>query len=154
MKIYIMRHGHAEQMPNSQGQRPLVSNGIAELEKLAHFLEKTQVSHVMHSEKLRAKQTAEIMAKVMAPEHTLATNKLLNPEKDIDDIVSHIREWHEDTLLVSHMPFVSQLVSELVTGEQRFDVVRFTPGTIVCLERCNGHDRWVINWVLRANLLP
>lgn len=154
MKLYIMRHGQAESLPNSKGQRPLSPVGVAELEALARALEpkSLQISHVMHSEKRRAEETAKIMAKAIAKDQSMACSPLLNPDKDIDDLLIDIEAWHDDTLLVGHMPCVSQLVSQLVTGGQFIDVVRFAPGTLVCLERYD-QSQWIVNWVLRPCLV-
>ncbi len=154
MKIYIMRHGHAEQHPNADGRRSLTPHGKQALVKFGQFLktEGVLVSHILHSEKLRAQQTAEIIAAAMAPQMKLEVCKRLNPECDIEPLVAEIEQWSDDTLLVGHMPFVSQLVSELVLAEQTMDLVRFTPGTLICLERYD-HDNWLINWSLRPELL-
>jgi phosphohistidine phosphatase len=155
MKIYCVRHGHAEPLPDASGDRPLTQEGVEELTKVANYLGRrgVNVSHVLHSDKLRARQTAEILAKKIAPHNLPEESRLLSPDQPIDDLVEKIANWHDDTLLVGHMPNISLLVSELITGDRGQDLVLYTPGTIVCLER-NEMQGWIISWILRPSLVP
>lgn len=155
MKIYCVRHGHAEPLPDETGDRPLTEEGVEELKKVANYLASRgfHVSHVLHSEKQRARHTAELLAQKIAA-HTLPEQTyLLSPDHTIDELVAKIAGWHDDTLLVGHMPNISTLVSALVTGDASQDLVLFTPGTIVCLER-NQNFHWIISWILRPSLVP
>ena len=140
-----MRHGHADPLPDAQGHRHLTSQGRAELEQLALFLREKQfsVSQVKHSEKTRARETAEIIGAGFC----LEQSDLLNPEANLDALIMQLEQEREDILLVSHMPLVSELVSQLVTKNSHCDLIAFSPGTVVCLEKYN--ERWLIDWVLR-----
>lgn len=155
MKIYCVRHGHAELTPDASGERPLTPEGIQELKKVANYLafRGFHVSHVMHSEKLRAKQTAEILAKRVATATKPEESLLLSPDALISTLADLIRDWHDDTLLVGHMPNIALLVSLLVIGDESQDLVLFTPGTIVCLERYEN-QHWIIDWIVRPELVP
>lgn len=155
MKIYCVRHGHAEPLPDATGDRPLTEEGVEELKKVANYLALRgfHVSHVLHSEKLRAKHTAAILANKIATNTQPEQTSLLSPDHSIDELVDKIRGWHDDTLLVGHMPNISTLVSQLVTGDPHQDLVLYTPGTIVCLER-NQSQHWIISWILRPSLVP
>ena len=155
MEIYCARHGHAELAPDQQGNRQLTEEGRSELEKLANYLKYRdfQVSHVLHSEKCRTRQTAEILTQQVAPELKLEESSLLSPDTSIDLLLDKIQHWSDNTLLVGHMPFISLLVSQLVAGNTKRDLLCFTPGTMVCLERHEG-QRWIINWILRPELVP
>lgn len=154
MKLYIMRHGHAEALPDAQGHRHLSSQGCAELEKLAALLHKHQahVAQIVHSAKTRARETAEMMARGLSPDHPLEQNDFLNPTADLDELVTHLTQWQDDTLLVGHMPFISELVGQLVTKNPRCDLLRFTPGTLVCLESYDV-ERWMISWIIRPEMI-
>lgn len=148
MKLYIMRHGHAEPLPDAEGHRHLSSQGRKELAQLAVFLREKQfqVSQIQHSEKTRARETAEIIGAGFC----LTQNKALNPEADLDKLLMQLEAEQEDILLVSHMPLVSELVGCLVAKNPRYDLIAFSPGTVVCLEKYN--ERWLIDWVLRHPL--
>lgn len=154
MKLFCVRHGHAEQLPDKNGEYPLTAQGREEVTKVAKYLAHRgmHVSHVMHSGKLRAHQTAEIFSKILGG-GALEICPFLNPEHDIDPLLALIQEWHDDTLLVGHMPFMSQLVSTLLVADESYDIVRFPPGTIVCLDRFENH-RWILDWILRPDLVP
>lgn len=154
MKIYCVRHGHAESMPNPAGERPLTEHGVQEITRIANHLANcgVHISHVMHSDKERTTQTATILAKSVAENTELESSPLLAPSESVESVLELIEDWHDDTMLVGHMPYISQLVSVLVTGSEAETLVRFTPGTVVCLERYEG-KRWIINWMLRPDIV-
>jgi phosphohistidine phosphatase len=153
LKLYCVRHGHAEKLPDKSGEYPLTEQGIEEVNKVATYLARrgAHVVHVLHSGKLRAKQTAEIFAKAIG-NGTMEVCTLLNAECSVDSLLELIQEWHDDTLLVGHMPFMSQLVSSLLLEDESYDIVRFPPGTVVCLDRFE-HHRWILDWILRPDLV-
>ena len=111
------------------------------------------MAHVMHSGKLRAKQTAEIMAKAIANGQMIEECRLLRSEHPVAPIIELIQHWNDDTMLVGHMPFMSQLVGALVIGDESHDLVRFPTSTVVCLDRYE-HQRWILDWVVRPDLVP
>lgn len=154
MKIYCVRHGHAELTPDKNGDRPLTARGRQEIERIANYLASRDfhVSHVMHSEKCRARQTAEILAQKIAADTSIQESLLLSPDASIEPLLEELQHWDDHTLLVGHMPCISFLVSKLVVGSDKHDLVCFTPGTVVCLERLEGR-RWIISWILRAELI-
>ena len=155
MKLYCSRHGHAENQPNTEGEHPLTALGREEVGKVAQYLghRGVHVAHVMHSNKLRSKQTAEIFAKTLTHGPVTESCRFLNPEHPVEPLIELIQSWHDDTFLVGHMPFISQLVSTLVVGNEHHEIVAFPPGTVVCLDRQDQH-RWVLSWVLRPDLVP
>lgn len=154
MKLYCARHGHAEQSPDQRGERPLSSEGIEEISKVATYLKRQwiRIAHVKYSGKLRTQQSAVILADAVANEQALEASELLGIDHPTAPLIKLVQQWHDDTMLVGHMPFMSQLVSALILGNDNPDIVRFCPGTIVCLEKLEG--RWILNWVLRPSLVP
>ncbi|QTS83742.1 phosphohistidine phosphatase SixA [Coxiella endosymbiont of Amblyomma nuttalli] len=154
MKLYCVRHGHAEQLPNKSGERPLTQKGIEEINRIATYLAYRDVHaiHVMHSGKLRAQQSAVILAEAVAKNQLIEVCELLGSDHQIALLIDRVQEWHDDTLLVGHMPCMSQLVNTLILGDDYPDILRFTPATVVCLEQFE--NRWILNWVLRPDLVP
>ena len=62
MRLYLARHGEAKSKLED-ANRPLTLRGKKEVEKVAKYLAENKDIHlevIMHSRKLRAKQTAEI----------------------------------------------------------------------------------------------
>lgn len=157
MKLYCVRHGRAEQLPDHTGERPLTQEGINDVSKVAAYLKHQAVwRHVvrlMHSGKLRAQQSAEILAAAVAEDQAIEVCALLGSDHSTVPLINLIQEWHDDTMLVGHMPFMSQLVSALILREDSYDILRFPPGTVVCLERIE-HYRWILNWVVCPDLVP
>ncbi len=50
------------------------------------------------------------------------------------------------------MPFIEKLVGQLVVGDPSISLVKFKPGTIICLERVKDNS-WVIAWMIGPELL-
>ena len=155
MKLYCMRHGDAENLASSNGERALSEHGQQDIAKIAAYLghRGLHVSHVLRSDKLRAIQTADVLAQVISDGQPTELCALLGADHPVAPLMELIQTWNDDTMLVGHMPFMSQLVSALVLGDDGYTMMRFPPGTLVCLERHEQH-RWLLNWVLRPDLVP
>ncbi|QLH42805.1 MAG: phosphohistidine phosphatase SixA [Coxiellaceae bacterium] len=153
MKIYLARHGEAVPM-EIDPECPLSERGKQKLQRLVDYLrpQGVLVSHVYHSGKLRAQQTAEILATVMAPGQDIAVMRGLSPNDPVGPVAEDISGWSDDTLLVGHLPFMAHLVGELMARDPYALFVDFQPGTLVCLQRTNG-GLWHIDWVLRPDEL-
>ena len=67
-------------------------------------------------------------------------------------MIHQIDLWDGDSLMVGHMPFLSKLVNQLVSGDENNNVIVFQPGCMVCLEQIEIH-RWSIDWMLSPVLL-
>jgi phosphohistidine phosphatase len=148
MKIYLVQHGEAA-AKEVEPERPLTEQGMKDVQRIAEALKRAgvEVKRVIHSGKLRAQQTAEILAIEIAPKLQLETSDLINPN---DNPVAF--DLQTDTVVVGHLPFMAKLVSHLVTGDESQTLVAYQPGSIVCLEFIEK-DNWQINWMLRPELL-
>lgn len=144
MKLYLMRHGQAAN-PQIDPEQGLTRVGRTNIEQLAQRLagQGVQFMRVYHSEKTRARQTAEIMVDVIAPEVVPEERAGLKPNDNPADLLPVINAWQEDTLITSHLPFVPGLLA-LLTGQS--EAIDFVPGTVVCLVR-NENATWQIEWV-------
>jgi phosphohistidine phosphatase len=109
------------------------------------------MQRVIHSGKLRARQTAELLAEAIAPGLEVETSGLLNPNDNPKAFDWQSESWDQDTLVVSHQPFLGKLVAHLVADNENLPLVAFQPGSMVCLERSEGH--WQIDWMVRPELL-
>ena len=153
MHLYLAQHGHAV---NKQDDplRPLSEAGVRDVTHVAQQLgaSSVQLVRVWHSGKLRAEQTAALLAKQVLPKGEPEQTDGIAPNDSVEEFIADIDVWQEDTLVVGHLPFMSRLVSRLMTGDAEHECVRFTPGTVVCLERI-APDLWVLAWMLRPELL-
>jgi len=142
MKLYLMRHGQAASKQEDP-QEGLTVTGRTDIQALALQLanKNIQFGQIFHSTKTRARQTAEIIAQVLAPTIAIQEKTGLKPNDDPRLLIPEISSWQDDTLLTSHLPFVPTLLALLV-GET--SGISFVPGTIVCLSK-NAHT-WKLEW--------
>lgn len=105
MKLYLMRHGQAAN-PQIDPEQGLTSQGRADIEQLAQRLidQNVRFTQVFHSEKARARQTAEIMAEAIAPAVVPQQLAGLKPNDDPRELLPNIADWNVDTLITSHLP--------------------------------------------------
>ena len=146
MMLYLMRHGEAASVQDDPEQG-LTTEGKNQIEKLAQRLsdEGLKFSDVFHSEKTRARQTAEIMRDFIAPDIKTTTHLHIKPNDDPALIISEINHFTENTLITSHLPFVPNLIFTL-TGKLP-EGINFVPGTVVCLEKIHN-SAWTIRWAI------
>ncbi len=127
MKLYLMRHGPAEERAASglDGDRALTVSGRERVRAVANVLvEKGEApAHVLASPLVRAVQTAEIVAIVTALgslSEAVEVRRELSPSGDalpwVHDLASGGRKR---TLLVGHEPDLSSLVWALVGRFER-----------------------------------
>lgn len=153
MKLYLVQHGEAC-TKDVDPERPLTDKGRADIERLASFLKKIniQVERVIHSEKLRAIQTAELLAHAVSPGVQPETSGIINPNDNPKAFDWQSESWGKDMLVVGHLPFMARLVSHLVIGDEGRVITAYQPGSIVCLER-QDDGQWQIDWMIRPELL-
>ena len=153
MRLYLVQHGDAvpEQV---DPQRPLSAAGRREVEAIGRLLASAGVrsTRVVHSGKLRAEQTAELLAMACAPDHGVEASAGLSPNDPVKSVARAIASRPMDTMLVGHLPFMARLAGRLVTGDEHAEVVAFVPGTVLCLEPAAG-DRWTVAWMVRPELV-
>lgn len=153
MKLYVAQH--AESVPEDvDPKRPLSDSGIADARKMAHFvrLSGVKVETILHSGKLRARQTAELFSRSLLVDGKIQEHPHLNPNDSVEEFAREITQWHGDVLVVGHLPFVATLVSFLTTHSIEHPLLAFRPGSMVCLERSESGD-WLVNWMLRPELI-
>jgi phosphohistidine phosphatase len=153
MKLYLVQHGEAY-TKEIDPERPLSERGRDDINRLAIFLERAEihVDRVIHSGKLRAKQTADRLVTAIAPDVEPESSGIINPNDNPKAFDWQSESWSKDTLVVGHLPFMAKLVSHLVIEDENKLITAYQPGTIVCLERINGAN-WRINWMIRPDLL-
>ena len=153
MKIYLVQHGEAA-AKDVDPERPLTEQGMTDVRRVAGTLKHAgvEVKRVIHSGKLRARQTAEILATEIAPMLQLETSDLINPNDNPGAFDLQAASGDIDTMVVGHLPFMAKLVSQLVTGDDNNMLVAYQPGSVVCLESIEK-DNWQINWMIRPELL-
>ena len=151
MNLYILQHGEA--VPKEiDPERPLSEHGNRDIRILALHMQNmdVQLGHVFHSGKLRAEQSARLIAETLSPDIQPIKTEGLNPNDDPTVICSDIEQMNENILIASHMPFVSRLCSTLLTGTTEAEFAS-VPGTLFCLEK--AEDKWRLAYMLRPDFL-
>jgi len=152
MKLYLVQH--AEAVPKEvDPDRPLSADGRRDAERVAGFLATASVNavRIVHSGKTRAQQTAEILAQALPKNVSVEPLTGLNPNDPPQEFLKQIEDLGDGALIVGHLPFLAKLVSRLVTGDEEHLLVRYQPGSVVCLEQDEG-GVWAIAWMLRPEL--
>ena len=125
MNIYILRHGIAAE-PGAPGiktdaERPLVPKGEDRIRAAAAAMEKMGLSFdvIVSSPYLRAKQTAEIIARHFKLQKKLAFSDHLVPGGNPQALVRQLNDLKpapENILIVGHEPQLSRLIALLASG--------------------------------------
>ena len=130
MHLFLLRHGLAVE-PGTAGfetdaSRPLTPNGKRQLVKVAKAMRRMELSFdvIWSSPLVRARQTAEIVAKELKATKQLKLVDELSPGGDAVKLIKKLRALkpaRENILLVGHEPDLSKLLSLLVTGKTGAD---------------------------------
>ena len=152
MDFFLVRHGEAK--PEYEDpRRPLTARGRREAEKIARALgaKRVAVGEILHSGKLRAKQTAEIMARVLSPARGVRAITGLAPEDDPLLAKAELEAAGASVMLVGHLPHLGRLAALLVADDSERSVVEFPPASVACLARAEGG--WRLTWNLTPDML-
>jgi len=130
MNLFILRHGLAVE-PGTPGyddsERPLTSEGKSKLKAIAAAMVKLELDFdlILSSPYTRARQTAEIVAERLKASDKLELTKLLEPQGSFKDLINAINKHKSahNVLLVGHEPYLSELISLLVYGDNNASVV-------------------------------
>lgn len=148
---------HAESKRKEEDpSRPLSEKGERDIRKVAKYAEKhlqIQVRQIVHSGKLRAKQTAEVLAEHLHLEEAVRVAEGLEPLADPKVWKSQLAETIEDIMIVGHLPHLSKLASHLLTRDETKEVMAFRMAGITCLER-DESGRWTVRWMITPEIIP
>ena len=145
MKLYVIQHGLA--FPKEKDpERPLSVQGKAQTQRTADYLKSRsiEVDTIWHSTKLRAVQTAEIIAEALSCRKIQARNDM-NPNDEVKKFPKEILASKLDFMMVGHLPFLQKLVGQLLTGSEQSDIVVFKNSGVLCLDY---DENWQIDWLV------
>jgi phosphohistidine phosphatase len=152
MLVYLVQHGDAkreEEVPS----RPLSEKGIRDVKGVASHISRLniEVEEVLHSGKLRAKQTAEIMAEKLKIEKGISETDGLAPMDNASIWAERLNKRTNPLMLVGHLPHLAKLASLILCSEKERNVVAFKMGGIVCLKR--DDTGWSLQWMITPETL-
>lgn len=151
MFLYLVQH--AEAKPETEDpQRGLSEKGMNNIRKVASFVSKLnlQVDEILHSGKLRAKQTAEVLAEALKVK--VSETHGLAPLDDPHIWADKLKNIDRSIMLVGHLPHLGYLASVLLYGSKEKNVVSFKMAGIVCLKK--EGESWSLNWMIIPEIIP
>jgi phosphohistidine phosphatase len=153
MEIFLVRHGQAVTAPD-EPRHPLSQDGIDSVGRIAAWAQEAgvRVRQIRHSGKLRAEQTAQILAEHLKPPGGSRSVSGLGPHDDVTSVGRMAADELANSMWVGHLPFLGRLAAFLVTGDPEIQLVRFCAAGIVCLQEEQGN--WLVHWVMTPDLLP
>ena len=153
MLLYLAQHALAKSKEEDP-LRGITAQGRVETERMARYFSglEPRIDQIWHSEKLRARETAEIFAELLSASDRLLEKAFLAP---FDDAALAKEAFPKAAsggaaaalLIVGHMPHLSKLAAKLLGAE----VIRFRNSGIVALEQA-GPD-WQLVWMFTPDIL-
>lgn len=156
MDLYLMQHGEATTEAENP-ERPLTDAGRAAVQRVSARARAAgvQVGVCVHSGKLRAEETARLLAGQLGGTADVLARAGLAPK----DAVAPTAQWlqaiteHDAMAVIGHLPFLDRLASLLVAGDEEVQVVRFRMGGLVKLEPKDEGEGFAVAWVLPPELV-
>jgi phosphohistidine phosphatase len=162
MNVYILRHGiaveHGAAGYKDDDERPLTSKGERKIKAIAKAMKDLGISFdiILSSPLVRARQTAEIIAQALKAKERLELIEALAPQESAKPLIEFLIEQGavKDVLLVGHEPFLSRLISLLISGSSGASVLLKKGG--FCKLSSDGlkHGRCAtLEWLLTPKLM-
>ena len=165
MELYILRHAIAEEAADphtgNDSQRRLTPDGAEKMRRAAEGMKEAGLEFdlILSSPYVRAKQTAEIVGKVLRPGRPLELSAALAPDGNPKELMDALRGNHgkrKRVLLVGHEPYLSRLVAVLISGDTRMGI-NFKKGALCKLTVTAGAPEYgrcaVLEWLVTCRQL-
>lgn len=157
MKVYFLRHGIAGERSEWKGddaERPLTDEGKEKTKSIADTIAQLELGldAIITSPLVRAKQTAEIVAKKLNLESKMVEDKRLAPGFDADKLHAILLDhpYGDTVMVVGHEPDFSETISELIGGGR----IVIKKGGLALVDLPNAHSqRGELLWLLTPKLL-
>lgn len=152
MAVYLVQHGKS--LPKTEDpQKGLSEEGMDEVQRIAQVASQYQVhvDAILHSGKTRAAQTAQIMAKYLAPPNGVSAVDGIAP---LDDAAAYAGRLNinSNLMIVGHLPFLERLISVLLMDNTEPPVFQMQNGGIVCLDRYRDTRQVAVKWALMPHI--
>jgi len=157
MNLYILRHGiaveHGAAGYENDDERPLTSKGERKVWMIADAMKTLKISFdvILSSPLVRARETAEIVARALKAKKRLELTDTLAPQESAKGLIEYLNDQRavDEILLVGHEPFLSRLISLLICGNSKASV-RLKKGALCKLSTQNLHHGQcaTLEWLL------
>jgi phosphohistidine phosphatase len=164
MNLYLLRHGIAtsrnDHGTESDNDRTLTAQGVKRMRKATRGLRRLRVPFdaVLTSPLVRARQTAQIVVEGLDLTDRLEELTALAPNGSVQDLFSSLKPYkdRDHLLLVGHEPFLSAIVSYVLTHDEKRSVnVVFKKGGLcrVEIDAVPPNNAGTLHWLLTAKQL-
>jgi phosphohistidine phosphatase len=158
MELYLLRHGIAVE-PGTPGyeddsRRPLTPKGEAKMEQIVRAMKALELSfdHILSSPYVRTRQTAEIVARAFDAARKLEFSNSLAPGgnwKKLIEAIEKLDSPANSVLLVGHEPYLSGLISLLLSGDSGWCITMKKGGLCKLTVDALKHGRCAeLEWLL------
>ena len=158
LEIYLIQHAESKSK-EEDSTRPLTDEGWKTVEMVGALLARLGIGfdRVFHSEKLRAQQTAEILADSLKISAKVEAHAGLDPLDPVEPIMYWLSEQAQQGLrsvaIIGHLPFLDKLASLLVAGNETLGAIAFQHAGVVRLVPKAEGQGYAIRWVLTPELV-
>lgn len=153
MEIYLMQHGEAFS-EDADPERSLTPEGERQIEASGRALKKlgVEVDLVVSSPKKRARQTAEIVGRVLGyPSEEIRATEALQPTAPAPDALLFLKAYEDKKriLVAGHLPSLGEIASALLSEGPKV-AIRFSMGGVCridveeVLQTGLGELRWLL----------
>ena len=164
MNLYVIRHAIAVEAGNPKYeedcQRPLTGKGKDKMKKIAQGLweMETQMDLILSSPAVRAMETAKILAnRLDIKKSRLIVTEHLEATGYADQLINEIKEKYgdmENIALVGHEPYLSSLVSVLISGKTDSSLTLKKGGVCLLTTDALEYGKCAsLNWLLSPSQL-
>jgi phosphohistidine phosphatase len=137
MRLYFLRHGQAGEREDWHGDdfdRPLTTDGIKRMEREADTIAELDLAleAIVTSPLVRARQTAEIVAKRLKLRKNLVEDENVGLEFNVQRLLNILEHYPKAAaiMLVGHEPSMGRTIGQLIGGAR----IDFKKGALACVE--------------------
>ena len=152
MFLYLVQHAQALSK-DEDPSRSLSEKGIEDIKKMASFSRGLNIipHQIVHSGKMRALQTAQLLADRVNVDMGVLESDGLLPMDDPEIWFGRLSKINEDIMLVGHLPHMEKLASLLLCRDKDRGIIKFEMGSIVCLKRFEEFN-WAVEWIIKPGM--
>lgn len=152
MHLYLVQHALSKNREEDP-ERGITDEGRIETAKTGIALSglKPEIKSIWHSRKKRAFETAEIFADQLGIHEDLVEKDNLNPTDPVEPVLMELNQLNENTIVVGHLPYLSNLLSCLLDVKKDREIFQFRNSGIICLEKVE--KSWKLLWAVTPEIL-
>lgn len=135
MSLWLLRHGQAHAQAPRDDLRELTEHGRTQVRLSAEHLQGIELDLVLVSPYLRAQQSADELCTALGYAGPRKVADWLTPESSVSQALTELDAYEgHSLLLVTHQPFVGELVGLLISGSRQLSL----PMNTASLARLDG----------------